>query len=219
MFTTNREELTDFEKQNPALEPLLKGLLRSYEGIFDFPATVYESKLAKFIQGEMESLKKDLKKLNDFGIISYAAQKDKPQITLLQNRMYNDNYRINTSDYLRRKQNFEERVNAMIGYIKKSSGCRSQHIAAYFTPVKINACGICDNCINEKILHISTEEFKHITNHIIDCTKDMAVSVENILISLKHLKKEKVWQVINYLMAEGKLRSDKDGKLAFERKS
>ena len=53
VFTTNREELTDFEKQNPALEPLLKGLLRSYEGIFDFPATVYESKLAKFIQSEI----------------------------------------------------------------------------------------------------------------------------------------------------------------------
>ena len=78
VFTTNREELTDFEKQNPSLEPLLKGLLRSYEGIFDFPATVYESKLAKFIQVDMESLKKDLRRLNDYGIISYSAQKDKP---------------------------------------------------------------------------------------------------------------------------------------------
>ena len=219
VFTTNREELTDFEKQNPALEPLLKGLLRSYEGIFDFPATVYESKLAKFVQVDMETLKKDLKKLNDYGIISYAAQKDKPQITLLQNRMYNDNYSINASDYLKRKQNFEERVNAMIGYIKKSSGCRSQHIAAYFTPVKINACGICDNCINDKVIHISTEEFNHITNHIIDCTKDMAVSVEDILVSLKSIKKEKVWQVLNYLIAEGKLRSDKDGKISFRAKT
>ena len=219
VFTTNREELTDFEKQNPALEPLLKGLLRSYEGIFDFPATVYESKLAKFIQADMADLKKDLKKLNDYGIISYSVQKDKPQITLLQNRMYNDNYRINTSDYLKRKQNFEERAEAMIGYIKKSSGCRSQHIAAYFTPVKINSCGICDNCINEKVIHISTEEFKLITNHITDSTKDIAVSVEDILLNLKSIKKEKVWQVINYLLAEGKLKSDKDGKISFQAKT
>ena len=219
VFTTNREELTDFEKQNPALEPLLKGLLRSYEGIFDFPATVYESKLAKFIQIDVETLKKDLKKLNDYGIISYAAQKDKPQITLLQNRMYNDSYSINTSDYLQRKQNFEERAEAMIGYIKKSSGCRSQHIAAYFTPVKINACGICDNCINEKVIHISTAEFNLITNQIIDSTKGFAVSVEDILLSLKSIKKEKVWQVINYLLAEGKVRSDKDGKISFQAKT
>ena len=219
VFTTEREELNDFEKQFPAMESLLKGLLRSYEGIFDYPATVYESKLAKFIQADVEQLIKDLKNLNDCGIISYTAQKDKPQLTLLQNRMYNDNYQINIVDYLKRKQNFEERVHAMIGYIKKSSGCRSQHIAAYFTPVKINACGICDNCINEKVVHISTEEFNSIASHIINYTKDTAISVENILISLKQVKKEKIWQVLNYLLAEGKLRSDKDGKISFQAKT
>jgi ATP-dependent DNA helicase RecQ len=215
VFTTNREELTDFENQNPALEPLLKGLLRSYEGIFDFPATVYESKLAKFIQVDIESLKRDLKKLNGYGIISYSAQKDKAQIMLLQNRMYNDNYQVNMVDHLKRKQNFEERVNAMIGYIKRSTGCRSQHIAGYFTDVKINPCGICDNCINEKVVHISTEEFNKITNQLIDCIKDMPTSIEHILATLKGTKKENIWQVINYLLAEGKIRSDKDGKLFF----
>jgi ATP-dependent DNA helicase RecQ len=213
VFTTNREELNDFEKQNQALEPLLKGLLRSYEGIFDFPATVYESKLAKFIQADVETLKKDLKKLNDYGIISYSVQKDKPQLTLLQNRMYNDNYQINMAGYLKRKQLFEVRVNAMIGYIKKTKGCRSQHIAGYFTDVKINACGICDNCINEKVIYISTEEFKTISNQIIDLSKNTTVTVEHILAGLKGTKKEKIWQVINYLLAEEKIKTNKEGEL------
>lgn len=215
VFTTNREELTDFESQNTDMEPLLKGLLRSYEGIFDFPATVYESKLAKFIRVDIGSLKNSLKKLNDHGIISYSAQKDKPQITLLQNRMYKDDYRINTKDYLKRKQNFEERVNVMIGYIKMSGGCRSRHIAVYFTDVKINACGICDNCINEKVIHITTEEFNQITNQVMNCVRDIPESIENILATLRGVKKEKVWQVINYLLAEGKIRSDNEGKLSF----
>jgi ATP-dependent DNA helicase RecQ len=219
VFTTNREELTDFEKQHPALEPLLKGLLRSYEGIFDYPATVYESKLAKFIKADVPVLKKELQKLNDYGIISYSAQKDKPQITLLQNRMYNDNYQLNTVDYLKRKQNFEERVNGMIAYIKKESGCRSQHIAGYFTPVKINACGICDNCINEKAIHISTEEFNAITDQIINCTNNALLSVNELLITMKTVKKEKVWKVINYLLAEEKIKTDKDGKLSYSTKT
>jgi len=213
VFTTNREELTDFEKQYPALEPLLKGLLRSYEGIFDFPATVYESRLAKFVQSDLTDLKKDLKKLDEYGIISYSMQKDKPQLTLLQNRMYNDNYKINTVDYLKRKQNFEERVNAMIGYVKKSTGCRSQHIAAYFTDAKINACGICDNCINEKVIYISTDEFNSISNQVINLVKEAYISVEEILQSLKPLKKEKIWKVIEYLQAEEKIKTDKDGRL------
>ncbi len=216
VFTTKREELTDFEKQNTALEPLIKGLLRSYEGIFDFPATVYESKLAKFIQADVQELKKDLKKLNDFGILSYAAQKDTAQITLLQNRMYNDNYRINMKEYLERKLKFEERVNAMISYVTKSVGCRSQQIAAYFNDVKINACGICDNCINEKVIYISTEEFNSIMNEIIKLTKETAIPVEEILFAMKGIKKEKTWRVIDFLQAEGKLKTNNEGKLAFK---
>lgn len=219
VFTTNREELNDFEKQQPTLEPLLKGLLRSYEGIFDFPAIVYESKLANFIQADVITVKKNLQKLNDYGIISYSAQKDKPQITLLQNRMYNDNYKINTVDYLKRKQSFEERIQAMISYVNKPTGCRSRHIAHYFTDVIINACGICDNCINEKVVYISAEEFKGITKQIKSLTTEVSISVEQILISLKETKKEKIWRVIDYLQAEGKLKTDKAGNLFFSEKT
>ncbi len=213
VFTAGKEELADFEKQYPDLEPLIKGLLRSYEGIFDFPATIYEPQLTKFLQVDIINLKRDLKKLNDFGIISYAAQKDKPQVTLLQNRMYTDNYTMNTVDYLKRKHQFEQRVNALIGYIKKSTGCRSKHIANYFTDTEINACGICDNCINEKVTYISTEEFNSISNQIFGLTKQTPVSVETILIILKGIKKEKIWKVINYLQAEKKIQTDKEGNI------
>ncbi len=215
VFTTSREELIDFEKQFPALEPLLKGLLRSYEGIFDFPATVYETKLATFIQAEINSVRKNLQKLHEQGIISYSAQKDKPQLTLLQNRMYADNYKINTTDYLKRRDNFEERVNAMIGYIKKSTGCRSVHIANYFSDVKIHACGVCDNCINEKVIYISVEEFNSISKQIEELTKPTAVSIEIILATLKGIKKEKIWRVVNYLQAENKIKTNKEGYISF----
>ncbi len=213
VFTSTRDELTEFENQYPDLEPLLKGLLRSYEGIFDFPATVYETQLARFLQMDPDRIKKDLKKLNESGIISYAPQKDKPQITLLQNRMYTDNYMINTAGHLKRKANFEERVTAMIGYIRKTTGCRSQHIACYFTDVTVNACGICDNCINEKASYISTEEFNKIADQILLLTKEAPVSAKDILGTLKGIKKEKIWKVVDYLQAEKKILADKEGNL------
>ena len=133
--------------------------------------------------------------------------------------MYNDNYHVNTTEYLKRKKVFEERVHAMIGYVTKTSGCRSQHIAAYFTDVKINACGICDNCINEKVDYISIDEFKSISGQIANIVKDSPIPITDILNSLKSLKKEKVWQVINYMLAENKIYSDKDGKLGITTKT
>ena len=211
LFTTNKDEINEFEKQYPGLEPLIKGLLRSYEGIFDFPATVYETQLAKFIKTDVDTIKNDLKKLNDHGVISYTRQKDKAQLFLLQNRMYADNYKINIADYIKRKQNFEFRVAAMIGYIKTATGCRSKLIARYFNAVPVRPCGICDNCINEKTIHISIEEFEKISGQVFQLIKEAPLTVDQLIKHLNGIKKEKIWSVVDFLQAEKKIKSDKEG--------
>ena len=211
VFTTSKEELTDFEKQHPELEPLIKGLLRSYEGIFDFPATVYESRLAKFLQQDIAKVKTDLKKINDQGIVSYMPQKDTPQIFLLQNRMYADNYLINNTNYLKRRKSFEERATAMITYINETKICRSKQIAAYFNDDKVKPCGICDNCINEKVIHVSTEEFNIISGYILEQAKTSSLNSNQVLTALKVINKQKIWQVMDYLQAERKIKVDKEG--------
>jgi ATP-dependent DNA helicase RecQ len=210
LVCANRDDLTEFEKIHPELEPVVKGLLRSYEGIFDFPATVYESQLAKFLKQDTDTVKKNLKLLNDHGMVVYSPQKEKPQITLLKNRMYADSYAVNMVTHLQQKKNFEQRVNAMLGYIKNTVVCRSKIIAGYFTATA-RACGICDNCINEKELVITKEEFELIANGIMQAIKVKALPVKDIQQQLKTVKKEKLWKVINYLLAENKISTNKEG--------
>jgi ATP-dependent DNA helicase RecQ len=211
LFTASRADIADFEKTHPLSEPLIKGLLRSYEGIFDFPATVYETELAKFIKKDVESLKKELKQLNDYSIIVYNPQKDKPQITLLQNRMYADSYSVNMADYLQRKKNFEQRVTGIINYITNTIFCRSSLIASYFNALAVKACSICDNCINQKELKISAEEFDAITSAILNLVTQSPLAVTAIQNNLKSIKKEKLWKVITYLQAENKISVSKEG--------
>lgn len=213
LFISNRESLTDFENQYPQWEPLIKGLLRSYEGIFDFPATVYESSLARFIQADVDAVRKGLQKLHEFGIILYSPQKDKPQLLLLQNRMYNDNYSVNTADYLKRKKNFETRVQAMLAYIAEQKVCRSKLIARYFSADDFLNCGICDNCISQKKLPVSREDFKLISEKILSLTHEKAQTVAAIQQACQPFKKEKTWQVIEFLLAENKIVEDGLGNL------
>jgi ATP-dependent DNA helicase RecQ len=211
LVTANRNDLTEFEKTHPELEPVIKGLLRSYEGIFDFPATVYETQLAKFLKQDIDAIKKQLHQLSNNGIIEYSSQKDKPQITLLKNRMYADSYLVNMVNYLERKRNFEQRVAAMISYIHNNITCRSKIIAGYFNALTSNACYICNNCINQKAISLSKEEFDFISFNIILLIKDKALTVKDIQNSLKAVKKEKLWKVINFLQAENKITINKDG--------
>ena len=195
------------------LEAVIKGLLRSYEGIFDFPATIYETQLAKFIQKKLPELIKELQQLNQLGIVEYSPRKDKPQITLLQNRMYADSFVINLTDYLQRKQNFEKRIESIYKYIQQINTCRSQLIASYFNDRTIKKCGICDNCINQNDVVISIEEFENIAAKIFQHLAEKPILPDELMKKLANVRKEKFWKVTDYLQAEKKIHFNKEGKM------
>ena len=215
IFTTEKNELEDFEKSNPSLEPVIKGLLRSYGGIFDFPVNISELHLAKFTRKKVEELKQDLFQLAQSGIIDYSPQKDKPQITLLKNRMYADSFHINLGNYAKRKEKFKARIAAMIDYIKMTNSCRSKFIAIYFNDMSATKCGICDNCIKEKNASLSSGEFENISQHIFHLVKQKPLQVDELIIQSKKINKEKLWKVLDYLQAEKKLSINKEGNIIF----
>jgi ATP-dependent DNA helicase RecQ len=215
VFTVERTQLEDVEKLHPALEPIIKGLLRSYEGIFDFPSIVLETQLAKFVKMNIEVVKRSLLQLRQLGIIDYTPQKEKPQLTLLQNRMYSDSFKIDLVNYHKRKANFERRIKAISNYVNSTTICRSQFIAFYFNDTAAKKCGICDNCINEKNITLTTQELDSIMEHIFQLVKTAPQPVEELLKRSAGIKKEKLWKVINYLQSEKKLATNGNGDIIF----
>jgi ATP-dependent DNA helicase RecQ len=213
-FALNKNDLYEFEKANPEFVPVIKGLLRSYEGIFDYPAAISETQLAKFIQTIPEQLTGDLKRLHLLGIINYNVLKDKPQILFLQNRMDTQDFTINMININKRKLAFEKRIRGMITYVNKTGICRSKMIGNYFNDVSIKACGICDNCINEKTLIIAKDEFENICNTIYNLIDNKCMPVKELLLNLVKFKKNKIWKVLNYLQSENKLIITRDGTIS-----
>ncbi len=214
LFTTSKEALNDFEKTNPALEPLIKALLRMYEGIFDFPANVYEGNISKFLQQPYEKVKSQLEILHQYQVVNYSPQKETPQVNLLMNRMYADSYKINSALYLKQKENYEKRVASMLSYIDETGKCRSQLIASYFGDSGVKNCGICDNCINMKAVVLSGEEFEFISKKISGLLNEQPHLMNDLFSRLKGIKKEKIWKVIDFLQAEQKLSVNREGEIS-----
>ncbi len=213
VFTASKNDLFEFEKQQPSLEPLIKGLLRTYEGIFDYPAIIYESLLAKFLGTTLDVVKEQLMKLQQYHIVHYEPQSDKPQIMLLKNRMYADSFKINSGNHLLRKQNYTARMDAMVRYVTDTKNCRSILIGIYFNDTGITACGICDNCINNKTDVLSDEEFRAISDNILLLLKNGPLSSSHIEEELKKHKKQRIWKVINFLRSENMIITDTRGNL------
>jgi len=211
VFTTSKDDLHEFEKSNTEFDAVIKGLLRSYEGIFDYPATISETVLSNFLKINKDELVNILQKLQAFGIIEYTPQKDKSQILFLQDRVNVQDLTFNTTNLNKRKLAFEKRVQGMITYVKKTLVCRSKMIGNYFNDMNIKPCGICDNCINEKNLAISKEEFDNICNEIYKLLGKTSITAKELLPKLEMFKKNKVWKVLNYLQSENKIRLSKNG--------
>lgn len=216
VFTTDKNELDIFERNYPQYEPVIKGLLRSYNGIFDYPALINEFNLARFIAMPKEKVIAELYDLQKIGIIDYTPQKEKPQITFLRNRVATADLAINQKNLQKRKNAYEQRLNAMISYIKEPR-CRSITIANYFNDFSVNQCGICDNCLTEKNISVSKEEFEKIMTGIKNSLLNAPLSFHELKIKLQPFKQSHIKKVLHFLQQEHIVKITQDGLIDLKR--
>ncbi|MEP6926212.1 MAG: ATP-dependent DNA helicase RecQ [Ginsengibacter sp.] len=205
VFTTEKTEMELFEKTYPQYSPVIKGLLRSYEGIFDYPCSIHEASLAKFISSKKENVISYLKEIKQSGIIDYSPQKEKPQIRFLKNRVNTSDLVINQKNVLKRKLAFEKRLLAIINFIGNRNICRSKIIGIYFNDTKVKRCGICDNCQREKNLVITKQEFEKIRTGIKNTVSERPVNSEQLIRNMQEFEQNKIWKILNFLQEENKV--------------
>lgn len=217
VFNVSKNDLQEFESMHPELEPVIKALLRSYEGIFDFPVTVYEGLLSRFVGTNQQSLVEALKRLHQYRVIIYAPVSEKPQLLLLKNRMYADDFKIDDKQILLRRRHYEERVKAMTGYLENEEDCRAALLANYFGAPLEKKCGICDNCINQQPVNLSPENFEKIEKDISLQLQAGSKDINRLVTAVKGFRPAETWQVINFLVAEEKLVQTGDGRIQIRR--
>ncbi|MDQ2721091.1 MAG: RecQ family ATP-dependent DNA helicase [Bacteroidota bacterium] len=218
-FTVSKSDLELFEKNYPQYDEVIKGLLRFYEGIFDFPASINETQLSKFVSIKKDSLINSLNDIQRMGIITYTPQKEKPQIQFLQNRVNASDLIINEKNILKRKHAFEKRLEAMVDYTKNQMSCRSGIIANYFNDFNVRPCCICDNCIKSRKIILTNAEFNSISDSIKKIVKEDELSLIQIFQKLKDFKENKIKKVLNFLLEENLLTITQDGLIILKNQS
>lgn len=213
-FVASRAMLQPFEQSHPTLEPVMKCLLRTYEGIYDNRVSINEKLIAKLTRKSLQQVKDDLQQLKALSIIDYLPQKETPQINFILNRAPAEFLYIDNAAYLQRKAEFEERTTAMLNYMQLQGNCRSKYIANYFGDTGAKDCGICDNCLQQKNKGIKRDEFFEIEQKILALLTKGEVPVTQLLAELKSYPVNKCWQVINHLQSERKITEGSTGKIA-----
>ena len=77
--------------------------------------------------------------------------------------------------------------------------------------MQLKPCGICDNCLRQKAITLSKEEFETIHLKIQHIVQKQTIHIKELLSQLNGIKKEKAWKVIEFLQAENKIELDNAG--------
>ena len=201
LFTLRRDELYKLQEYDADTEKLLNVILRSYTGLFTDYAYINEESLEVRSGLSRQQIYDTLVMLTKRRILHYIPRKKTPYIIYTRERQEKDRLVINQDVYEDRKKSFVERINAMIEYASAEENCRSRMLLRYFGEKNEHNCGQCDVCLQKHSTGLKLGDFQELKEWILKILKSSPCPVAE-LVSQKHEDKEKLQQVISFLLSE-----------------
>ncbi len=207
----DKSELYDYQLRNPTLDPVIKAILRAYQGAFNHYVQVREPQLSVLLKMSTEDVIRALQTLHKDQVIDYQMKTDKPQLIFLEDRVERTALNLDFELYRFRKTRHLERIQRAIAYAEQPL-CRSRQLLQYFGEQSERDCGVCDVCLGRTKSDLSNADYDAIKSRIIEKVNVMPLSLENLIASFASSSQEKVIRVLEYLLDEGVLKQQ-DGNI------
>ena len=146
MFTVGRSELYRLEGHAPEEDRVIVSLLRNYGGLFSDYCFIDERLIAQQAGLTPQQAYLALKSLSQKHIIHFIPRRKTPYIRYTQRREDPEHIMLPPAIYEERRQQYRQRIKAMINYATSENQCRSGMLLRYFGEKPAHACGHCDVC-------------------------------------------------------------------------
>ncbi|MFN6081254.1 MAG: ATP-dependent DNA helicase RecQ [Bacteroidota bacterium] len=206
MVTVSHEVLYKFQVEHEAYDDFIKILLRSYGGLFDRYVPIHEKTLASKTRIALNTIVDLLNRLTRLQIIDYQPQKDKPQITFLQERLHTEHVQLSPLIMVKRKQLIKQKLEAMIVYAQNTTLCRSRKLVGYFNEYDADDCGTCDICLLRKKTELSAAQFEELVNTIEQKVSTQPLHIDELVTLIKGYHATQSLEAIRFLLDNNKLR-------------
>jgi len=183
-FITTNAALFQYIETHKELNTLVKVLLRTYGGIFDYETKVNLSLVIKKTSLPETQIINYLQRLEKDGIISLQMANTDSEITFLTPR--EDDITINpiAKTIEQQHQLKHEQIEAVLSYIQNDSICRHRQLLSYFGEKTKTNCGICSVCIT-KSSEVNRSNITGLSNHIVSALQEEDLSSRQLL---QHIK-------------------------------
>ncbi len=202
LFTVERDELYRLSGNTPEEDRLIVTMLRNYPGMFTDYAYIDEALLANLAKTDRQQVHDILVQLSRKHIIRYIPPSQLPFLRYLQRREDSRNLRFSPEVYDIRRQQFSNRIEAVIAYLTDNTRCRSRQLLEYFGEKQQEDCGQCDVCQT-----CCEDEVEHARQRILLYLADGKPHLLTELQSL-HISADVLAQAVNQLVREEGVQCD-----------
>lgn len=200
LFTAGRDELYRIH-QDKTTEDVMSIILRTYSGVFTDYAYIDEHLICTRAGIDREKLYTTLMNLQSQGIVRYVPERRTPVITWTRERIDTHLLRFDPEVYRQRKEEFKERIGAMMEYVTRETGCRSAILLKYFGEHQKKPCLCCDLCQEKVQGDLSRGERDAIMGDVLDTFHSNPGNPQKVY-SLPYDRK-KIDIVLHYMVDEG----------------
>lgn len=209
LFTATRDDLYRLH-QDKVTEDVMNIILRLYSGIFTDYAYIDEHLICTRAGIDREKLYTTLMNLQSQGVVRYVPERRTPVITWTRERIETSLLYFDPEVYRQRKEEFKERIGAMMEYVTRETGCRSAMLLKYFGEHQKKPCLCCDLC-QEKIQgDLTRGERDAIMGDVLDTFHSNPDNPQRVY-TLPYDRK-KIDIVLHYMVNEGHILM-RDGKI------
>jgi ATP-dependent DNA helicase RecQ len=182
-FITTNTTLFQYLETHLDLNVLVKVLLRTYGGIFDYPTKVNLNLIIQKSSLSEKQVVAFLQRLEKDDVISLQMANTDSEITFLKPR--EDDITINPIAKTIQQQHTlkHEQIESVLHYIKNDSICRSQQLLSYFGEKTKANCGKCSVCM-AKASKLNSNTSETIGLQILKTLQNQALSSRQLL---KHI--------------------------------
>ena len=216
MMTVDKESLYRYEVMHPEHEALLKAIMRTYGGVFDYFTQIREEELAKSLSTTYIEIIKQLRIFQQNNLLQYEERNENPQLFFLQQRLRVDMLQFNTELLSKRKENYHKRIQAMLHYLKDHAHCRNETLLNYFDEEETSRCGICDVCLRRNKLEVSDIEFEHIIEQLKSSLTKNQLEYNQLVQTVHGVTEEKLLHTLRWLIDQNMITENESHQLQWK---
>ncbi len=182
-FITTNRDLFRYLESNLELNTLVKTLLRTYGGVFDYETSINLALVARKCNLSETIVVKQLRQLEKDHIISLQLTNTDSEIVFLKPR--EDDLTINpiVKSVKERYQQKHDQIESVLTYIKNDSICKQQLLLKYFGEKLNVSCGKCLVCLKKD--DILDEHIDNVKVSILERLQNVPMSSRTLLDEIK----------------------------------